>query len=63
MRGECEVAQKAEHPISLDETSANVSFIQDKLSNEAFAGAPVRLLNAKNFLIADVEGTRGKDGQ
>lgn len=56
LRGEYEVVQKSEHPILLDEASAQVSFVQDKLSSEAFAGAPVKLLNAKNFLIADVEG-------
>ena len=29
------------------------------MSKEAFSGARVKLLNAKNILIADVEGTRG----
>lgn len=38
---------------------ANVTSIQEILSKEAFGGAPIRLLNAKNFLIADAAGTRG----
>ena len=33
--------------------------IQEKLSQEAFGGAKVRLLNSKNILIADADGTRG----
>jgi hypothetical protein len=36
-----------------------VTAVQDKLSREAFDGARIKLLNAKNILIADAEGTRG----
>ena len=50
----------AEHPLTLDDSKATVTYITEKLSNEAFDGAKVRLLNAKNILSADVEGTRGK---
>ena len=57
--GTNEVVAKSEHPITLDETSANVTYIQEKLSCEAFSGGKVRLLNSKNILLADVEGTRG----
>ena len=53
------VEQITEHPLTLDELKANVSYIQDKVSQEAFGGAKVRLLNAKNILLADAEGTRG----
>ena len=38
---------------------ANVPCIQEKLSQEAFGGAKIRLLNSKNILIADADGTRG----
>ena len=34
--------------------------IEDNISTEAFSGAGVKLLNAKNVLIADVQGTTGK---
>lgn len=54
-----QVVAKSEHPITLDESSANVVCVQDKLSREAFGGAKVRLLNSKNILVADTEGTRG----
>lgn len=50
------VVAKSEHPIVLDENSANV---QEKLSREAFSGTRVCLLNSKNILIADADGTRG----
>ena len=43
----------------MDENSANVSFLQEKLSREAFGGSGVKLLNSKNILIADTEGTQG----
>ena len=56
-----EVIQVAEHPLTLDDSKATVTYITEKLSNEAFDGAKVRLLNAKNILLADVEGTRGKN--
>jgi hypothetical protein len=39
--------------------SANVTSIQDKLSREAFSGAKVCLLNSKDILLADMDGTRG----
>ena len=52
--------QISEHPLNLDESKANVSYIQEKLSQEAFDGARVKLLNTKNILLADAEGTRGK---
>ena len=41
-------------------TTANVQWIQDKLSAEAYGGARVGLLNAKNVPIADTEETRGE---
>ena len=50
---------KSEHPITLEDSSANVTCIQEKLSREAFGGAKVQLLNSKNILLADVDGTRG----
>ena len=31
--------------------------LQEKLSREAFSGNEVRLLNSKNILIADTEGS------
>ena len=55
-----ELIQISEHPLTLDDARASVSYVQDKISNEAFSGANVKLLNAKNLLIADVEGTTGK---
>ena len=56
--GSGEVVAKSEHPITLDENLANVPCIQEKLSQEAFGGAKIRLLNSKNILIADADGTR-----
>lgn len=50
-----------EHPLTLDDSRASVTYITEKLSNEAFDGAKVRLLNANNILLADVDGTRGKN--
>ena len=47
----------SEYPISRDENTAKVSCLQEKLSREAFGGSAVRLLNSKNILIADTEGT------
>jgi len=55
-----DVVQRSEHPITLDESSANVESIQEKLSYEAFDSAQTRLLTCKNVLLADVDGTRGK---
>ena len=55
-----DIVQKSEHPVTLDETSANVTSVQEKLSREAFNGGRVKLLNAKSIIIANVEGTRGK---
>lgn len=60
LRGE-QVVQISEHPITIDESTANVTYVMDKLSREAFNGSKVKLLNAKNISIADVEGTRGKE--
>ena len=54
------MVQVSEHPITIDDSTANVSYILDKLSREAFNGSRVKLLNAKNILIANVDGTRGK---
>ena len=53
------VVQVTEHPQTLDDAKANVAYIQEKLSQEAFIGENVRLLNAKNILLVDAEGTRG----
>lgn len=58
LRGDSDVVQKSEHPITLDEMSANVASTQEIISKEAINGAAVRLLNAKNFVIADAAGTR-----
>ena len=51
-----EVIQVAEHPLTLDDSKATVTYVTEKLSNEAFDGAKVHVLNAKNILLADVEG-------
>ncbi len=48
-----------EYPISLDDSTANVEYIQEKLSSEAFNGEKVKLMNVKNIAIADTEATRG----
>ena len=53
------VEQISEDPLNLNESKANVSYIQQKLSQEAFDGARVKHLNTKNILLADAEGTRG----
>ena len=37
--GSSEVVAKSEHPITLDEASANVPCIQEKMSQEEFGGA------------------------
>ena len=54
-----EVVANSEHPITMDANTAYVSFIQEKLSREAFGGSSVKLLNSKNILISDAEGTQG----
>ena len=43
----------------MDKSTANVSFLQEKLSKEAFGGSGGKLLNSKYILIADTEGTQG----
>ena len=48
-----------EYPITLDDSTANVTYIQEKLSAEAFNGEQVKLMNARNIAIADTEATRG----
>ena len=45
--------------MTMDENTANVPTLQEKLSKEAFGGSGVKLLNSKNILIADTEGTQG----
>lgn len=50
----------SEHPLAIEEGTATVSSVADKLSKEAFGGVKVQLLNSKNIMIADTEGTRGK---
>ena len=52
--------QRSEHPINISESSASVGQIAEKISIEAFSGRQVKLLNSKNLLIPDVEGTRGE---
>ena len=52
-----QVVQVSEYTVTIDDSTANVTYIVDKLSQEAFNGNRVELLNAKT--IADVEGTRG----
>ena len=54
-----EVVQQSEHPLIVDEATSTVTCIQNKLSDEAFNGEKVRLLNAKNILLADAVGTQG----
>ena len=44
--------------MSMDKSTARVSCLQEKLSREAFNGSAVRLLNSKNILIANTEGTQ-----
>ena len=53
------VVAVAEHPVTLTPATANVSAICDRVSQEAFEGSTVYLLNAKNLPIHDVDGTRG----
>lgn len=51
--------QRCEHPINISESIASVNEVANKISQEAFSGRPVKILNSKNFPIPDVEGTRG----
>ena len=51
--------QTSEHPLTLSEETANISAIADRISEEGFSGAPMRLLNAKNIPLPDVAGTKG----
>lgn len=55
-----ELIQCSEHPLTLTEETANVQYVSEKLKTEAFSNQSVRLLNSKNLLIPDVEGTKGK---
>jgi hypothetical protein len=55
------VVSCSEHPLAIEEGTATVSSIADKLSKEAFGGVKVQLLNSKNIMIADTEGTRDKN--
>lgn len=51
--------QWCEHPINTSEGITSVNEVTEKISQEAFFGRPVKILNSKNFPIPDVEGTRG----
>ena len=51
------VVVTAEHPVSLTASTANVRDVCKRISQEAFGGASVCLLNAKNLPIFD--GTKG----
>ena len=56
LKGDCtDLVACSEHPVTLEDGTANVPWIQEK----AFSGARVRLLNVKNIPIADTEGTSG----
>ena len=39
-------------------TLATVDYIQDKVSQEAFGGSSIKLLNGKNILLAGPEVTK-----
>ena len=52
--------QLSEHPITMTNSNASIQSVSNKISQEAFGGATVRLLNSKFFHIPDVEGTTGK---
>ena len=45
------VVANSKHPITMDANTANVSFIQEKLSREAFGGSSIKLLNSKNIIF------------
>ena len=47
------------HPITQDENTANVSSVRATISNEAFQEQPVTLLDVKNKVVPDVNGTKG----
>lgn len=51
--------QWCEHPINTSEGITSVNEVTEKISQEAFLGRPVKILNSKNFQLPDVEGTRG----
>ena len=53
------VVAYSEYPVTMDERTANVSFLQEKISKEAFGGSGVKLLNSKNELTADTKGSQG----
>ena len=50
----------AEHPLTMSESNASVEAVTARLSREAFGGAKVHLLNAKNLPIPNVDGTKGE---
>ena len=54
-----EIVAYSEYTVMMDESTAKVCCLQEKLSREAFGGSAFRLLNSKNILIADTEGTQG----
>ena len=39
-----------------------MQLISDRISQEAFSGFPIKLLNSKNLQIPDVQGTKGIPG-
>ena len=53
------VVAVAEHPVTLTTATANVSAVCERLSQEAFDGSAVCLLNSKNLPIHDVDSTKG----
>lgn len=53
------IVATAEHPVTLTAATANVRDVCEKVAQEAFSGTPVCLLNSKNLLIQDVDGTKG----
>ena len=55
-----DLQQHSEHPINVTDSTADVQSVANKISQEAFGNAPVRLLNAKNLRIPDVDGTKGE---
>ena len=54
------VVAVAEHPVTLTSATANVTSVCNRVSQEAFEGSAVCLINAKNLLIHDVDGTQDK---
>lgn len=51
--------QVSEHPLNLTKYTATISDVSKRLSTEAFEGSPVKILNAINLPLPDIEGTRG----